>query len=327
MFLQSLYIAPLRNDGNYDALCFVGAVVLVFFLSTLLNIIRRTNETTKLTKIKDRYKATVRSFDSVFSDLLPSTFQYDTSAAVFARKLVEEHDCIRFTIQTKCKNKGRAGRNELWLLVCFKMLTLLSCNVVLAILYYPSHDQCSGRDFGGCERVVKGNSIGSICSWNESTNICENSSENDMLGFTLTVLLVTMCTASLLDKFFKFILSHAALAVRTRRLGWLYNCCLHSVDPIVPVPMSRGVRNIQVTPGDVWESSRSTLGMPSTALVVKPSMSTKTHFSNSKIFAAEELEENGQDATLSLSLEEAERGLEHFGDEWKALSVQSRQST
>ncbi len=327
MNLKNLYIAPLRNDGNYGALSFVGAVAVMFILNTLFNLIRKKDETAKPINIKDRYKATVRSFDGFFNDLLPYTLRYNTTIAVFARKLVEEHDCVRFYVQSKNKHQDQAVRNQSWLLVCYKMLTLLSCNVVLAILYYPSNHECSDRDFDGCTRVVKVNTIGSLCAWNENKNMCENSSELDTYGFTLTVLLVTMCATSLLDKLFKFTLSHAALAVKTRRLGWLYNCRLNDVDSTVPELAVRGVRNVQVAAREEWESGRHTLGMPSTALVVKPSNPRRTSYSNSKIFVAENLEENGQDATLSLSLEEAEKGLEHFGDEWKALSVQSRHST
>ena len=327
MSWQYLYIAPLKNDGNYGAVSFVGAVTAVFILNTLFNLVRKRDETAKPINIKDRYKATVRSFDSFFSDLLPNTFRYNTTVAVFARKLVEEHDCTRFYGQAKNKYQDRAKRNELWLLVCFKMLTLLSCNVVLAILYYPSDHECRGRNSDGCEKIVKVNTIGSLCAWNENKNMCESSPEIDIYGFTLTVLLVTMCATALLDKLFKFTLSHAALAVKTRRLGWLYSFFLRNTDPTTPVPALRGVRNVQVASRNEWESGRSTLGMPSTALVVKPSNSTKTSYNKSKIFVEERQEENGQDATLSLSLEEAERGLEHFGDEWKALSVQSRQST
>lgn len=311
------------GDGNYGALCLVGAVVTVFIISTTFNLIRETNETSKAIRTKDRYTATVRSFDSFFRDLLPSTFQYNTVVAVFLRKLVEEHDCLCFCDQTRRIYQNQAERNELWLLVCFKMLTLLSCNVVLAVLYYPSDHGCRGRNLDGCERIVKVKTIGSLCTWNEDNNICENSSVNDTFCFTLSVLFATMCATSLLDKLYKFTLSHAALAVKTRRLGWLYKCCLRSTDLILPAHASHKGNNAQ----RVRKMDRYALGMPTTALVVKPSNTIKTQFTSGKVFLSDGLEGNSQDATLSLSLEEAEQGYEHFGDEWKALSVQSRQST
>jgi len=326
-------VSPLKGERNYTAVVFVGAIVFVLLVTTGFMATRKARKSSKAVKIKDRYKATVRSFDSFFSDLLPFTFRYETVSTVFRRKLWEEHDFTRFGHYPGSPGQTKSERVQAWLLLLLKLLIIFSCNVAMAILYYPANHDCDHHTTAeGCTNSIRVEIIGSLCSWDAQSNTCHTAPTSEKFGFTLTQLFATLFATTLLDKFFKFTISHAVVAIKSRRLSWLYGCCLPAAPGEVFLPELRGVRNVRVAPAPVWERGRFTLGMPDTALATKPTSSKNTSTSSNpgKIYLAEGKEEqdySGQDATLSMALEAAESGLEHFGDEWKALAVQSRKST
>ena len=145
--MSSLYhtvVSPLEEDRNYYAIVFVGAVVFTLLLATLFIVTRKTEKAFKAVKIKDRYKATVRSFDSFFSDLLPYTFRYETVSTIFRKKLLEEHDFTRFGNYPGSPGQSKSEKIQAWLLLFLRLLTIFSCNVERG--FQAARSQCgSGR--------------------------------------------------------------------------------------------------------------------------------------------------------------------------------------
>lgn len=325
-------MTPLTESRNYAPVILGGVVVMMFVTVTAIFTGGQSKRLiNKKFRIKERYKAIVRSFDSLFKDLLPRVFHYETIDSIYLSKLTEQHDLTRF--RYRGNHHSRADNTEQWLAILLKFLTILSSNVVMAIVYYPSNHTCQHRQTDKeCGQSVKLNIIGSLCYWDASYGTCQNSSKIEEFGFILTLLFATVVVTVILDKWFKFTLSHAALAIKTRRMSWMYWCCLHNTE----ISAVTGMRSVRVAPADFSERSQAQFqrDLVPTALSVKPTSAkyknntniiTQVNYLNS---AKEHLQEDhGQDPTLSLALEAAESGLEHFGDEWKALAVQSRKST
>jgi hypothetical protein len=285
---------------------------------------------------KLKYKATVRSFSSFFREILPNEFQYETAQSAFPKRILERHPL--------CALLGNKQGD--WMKVKIKTLAILSTNVVLAVLYYPAPSACPHRtDRSDCAMTVSVRILGHLCYWDEKESTCKDADANDLFVFLVGVVVAVSVVASVTDKFMTFALSHAKLAVQERRMAWLYCCCFRAppAEPgtrkvlvvgrtarVVPATtkagdaadedLERGTDSsfegsggVRAKPGTLGEQRRS----------VAQRLASLLRFTRTAVPAAA----SGQAPTLRELLRAEESELQHFGDEWTALHVQSRKAT
>ena len=297
----------------------------------------------------EKYKATVRSFKSFFTTLLPLEFQYQNAVQLFKQQLVLEHDLTVLSGKPTFVQNSNVPqpRHERWLQMLLKLMNCLVVNTVLFLLLYSKAKQCSDYDNAqDCYNLnyTSADSIFSLCSWNDSVFMCETATTNDQFLVIMLLVFIVAVAVSLLDKCLKFIISHAALAVSNRRMHWLYACCVrneHTIEikraaakisrvssvRVAPAPAAPAATTVQSNNYNNNDNSTAASILSATMssalkLTRKPGTTTTLAASASLLLAHPPVL-----LTDILAVEEREMSLEHYGDEWMAASVQSRKAT
>jgi hypothetical protein len=331
---------PIRAETNFVTVIASG-VLLASYCAVKWYFRPKTdkNNSTEYDNIgKLKYKAVVRSFNSFFREILPKEFQYETAQSAYPKRVLENHPL--------CALLGFSFSDKIgdWVRVMVKTLAILSTNVVLAVLYYPAPSACShiiGKS--DCVATTSAEVLGHLCYWDGDESSCKDASANELFIFVVGVVVAVSVVASVTDKFMAFALSHARLAVEGRRMAWLYCCCFRAppAEPgtrkVVVVGRSARVVPAAAKTGDAADEDLehgTDASFEGTGVVrVKPGAPREQRRSLVQRLASlmrltrPSVQAPLQAPTLRELLRTEESELQHFGDEWTALHVQSRKAT
>jgi hypothetical protein len=330
---------PLHADSNFVTIVASGVLLAAYCaLKRHFQGKKDTNNSTIDNNSKLKYKAAVRSFSSFFREILPEEFQYETAQSAFPKRIIERHPfCALLSTDS-------AGRHGDWMKVMIKTLAILSTNVVLAVLYYPASSACPHKsDEEDCASTVSVQILGHLCYWDEAESSCKDATANDLFVFVVGVVVAVSVVASVTDKFMTFAVSHAKLAVEGRRMAWLYCCCFRAApaEPgtrkVVVVGRTARVVPASAKAGDAANDEDLERGTDSSfegsgAVRAKPGTfgeqrrSVVQRLASLLRFTSAPVPPAAPTALKDL-LRAEESELQHFGDEWTALHVQSRKAT
>ena len=251
-------------------------------------------------------------------------------------------------LQNEACTKSFTVKMGKWLQMFYKLITILALNVLLALLLYSTEKRCEIRhSAGSCDEKGDIQSLANLCKWDSGKHRCEAAQSNTFfLAVVYVVLLVSVLT-SLLGKATRFLFTHATLAIKKRRMHWLYSCCVSRAEvvPMVPVTRFGAVTAVKVAPlnnsinnnlqqGSITSGLNASSYMShSTAKTGSSSMSNNNNILGVTQNQSKKLTKNKNNSSNEVELntllleQEDSAGLEQFGDEWKAQHVQSRKST
>lgn len=351
-FLLEALSTPLAEDRTYVVAIFSGALLLLLLVvpaHMAAKLIKHAG--TSDTAVVSKYGATVRSFRSFYADVLPTEFQYETSFDAAAQLLYSQHDLSIFA-NTK-QNYFHVKRT--WARLLMKSLSILTWNVIIGLLYYQSTQSCHARTNKiQCSNDSAVVIMGSLCKWNSVGQQCEDASQNEFFGFVLVVVVAVILVTSATDKAMRSAGALATLAVQSRRWSWLYCCFVRdmphpsSLDKrgritvqgkkvrVMPAPVDRS--GVPFGADDLEGGGSDTSFEEGGALRVKPKgrvggVATRLAalLPVSLPFRKYRLRTSAQFAARPVSLKQLlqaeEDALQHYGDEWLSLSVQSRKAT
>lgn len=345
-------LSPAIGEKSYVVVVFTGFVLLVASTG-VANTRRSDSKPEAVSNAAERYQPTVRSFGTFFDEVLPIQFKYETSAQSYWRQLRLSHHICLWISDSKA---NPLDRRRIWIRLFVKLLAILSAHVILALLYYPISTQCSAKETSqACANVPAYLIVGKLCSWNQSSDQCTIADENDLFAFALLMTFVTGVVSSATDKFMQFALSHAEVAMKSRRMAWLYWCCFPASERVLGLPQSRialsgkMARVVPVTaprqaageglgPGlgeedlergtdvSVEEGSASRL-KPAAAARMTGVSALASRLLPATLLKPVAGHQRQRSATLGEVLQSQERALSLYGDDWASVQVQSRKAT
>jgi hypothetical protein len=343
-FLVKALKAPLADDRTYVVAAFSGAVLLIVVAIPYYNLVRTVNPAPTDIKQK-KYQSSVRSFRSFFNEVLPEEFQCETAFEAFSKWCSKHHDLGIITTKT-----GATPRySSVWIRLVIKTISLLLSNVVLAFGYQRMVFNChDSKSEAVCQSERSIPVLGNFCTWDASQEQCNEVSVT--LAFVIVVVFVVALVASGTDKFMQFTVSHAQLAVRNQRMSWLY-CCFIKAPSLPPSLMKRGRiavlgKTVRVVPApfadDLERGSDTSLeeergfaarGKPALAagrvggIAGRLALLLPVKLPFKKYPMTISAGVHTHPVSLGQLLQAEEGALQHYGDEWLALSVQSRKAT
>lgn len=326
---------PLEFSGDYLVVIVAGAFLLLFCSCSMRCTRRHADEQNM--PVVEKYKAKVRSFKNFFEALLPVEFQYEPITALFKKQLAAKHDISILVSEHEAPRK---------LVILAKLLCILAVNVVLALLYYPLGKTCADMHTEhACRNTVTVYTIGTVCAWDKTSQLCDNAEANEVFAFVVFCALVTCVVTSFATQATTFLVSHAATAIKNRRLRWLYFCCVSDVNNNGGTSASttqRSFRSVKVAPSTSNTDHTTTITTNSDpAMRNQPDTHTYSGTVNSimSVIRAKpgsitavnpnpSLNASPNTALRdTLTLQEQQAYMVHYGDEWTSLAVQSRKAT
>ena len=355
--ILDILIFPLSVKHDYVVVALAAVLLIICFVTSYYcGVFNKVCSPIKKESTDWNYRATVRSFQSFFTEVLPMEFQYKTAVKLFVERFSERSFYNIITNTTRDGNKIKFNK---WLSVIMKILCILSTNVAIAIVFYPMQRNCQHRsEYTNCVAETTVTIIGSLCTWDESSQTCSDSSANNRLPIVIIILFAVTLVTSLTDKFMTFALTHAIVAMKNKRMSWLYCCFIRSTtisveDNIHPVTMLRkdkpqekrnnnNKRSNKVVPFDKVSSFEDAdidnIGTDRSIVEFESNnnnQANSTYYSRVIKYLCSVFSRGNwkKQPTIALPsslpelLQVQERQLQHYGDELTALHVQTRKTT
>ena len=134
---------------------------------------------------------------------------------------------IRATLNNNNNCLSPTSIIETWCLIISKLLTFLSVNTLLALVFYPNITDCDSRyNRIDCELINRYDQLINLCVWRPQITTCEEiNSSNTYFLVIIKIVIINSCVCYMINHLLHIMYKQLSIALNNRRLHWFYCLC------------------------------------------------------------------------------------------------------